>query len=501
MVQLWVVAAPSIAAPVRAIADSWAATHPSAGGRCVTVAVDIINSASEFSRLASSASGDSTIWIPDSTLWAARLPAGTVHVDPPIATSPLVLVAPPNRTVPAASWSDLLTGKLPATIPDPAVSTDGLLGLLGLRAAVGSGPTANAQLVGVMIALSHAKLPSASVGFAALASAPASAPIFAASEQEVISANRARHTVFARAIYPQGGTPSLDFPFVRLVGPDADPAVTAATAAFETQLRTAAAQARLADAGLRDPAGHAVAGPADGVQPADLPPSAEPTATQAVETLRMWGAASQDSRLLAVIDVSGSMGDITPNGQTKIQIVAAAAATGIGFFPSTSELGLWVFSTNQTPTTDWAQLVSLGPLGAKVGNVTRRAALLAADQTMPDRVHGNTALYDTALAAFQEVHNTFDPTKVNSVVLMTDGRNVNPGGLTLDQLISTLRAQSDPARPVPIITIGIGSDVDVAALQAISAVTGGKTYIVRNPADIRGVFLDAILQRECRPNC
>lgn len=98
-------------------------------------------------------------------------------------------------------------------------------------------------------------------------------------------------------------------------------------------------------------------------------------------------------------------------------------------------------------------------------------------------------------------YNTYDPSKVNTVVLFTDGRNVNAGGLTLDQLLAALRARVDPARPVPIITIGAGNDIDVAALQAISAVTGGKTYVVNNPSDIRAVFLDAILQRECRPNC
>ena len=169
--------------------------------------------------------------------------------------------------------------------------------------------------------------------------------------------------------------------------------------------------------------------------------------------------------------------------------------------PQTSDLGLWVFSTNQTPTTDWAQLVPLGPLTAKLGTTTRRQLLLAAAPTMPSRVRGDTALYSTALAAFEDVRNTYDPSKVNTVVLMTDGRNVDPGGITLDQLVATLRSEVDPARPTPIITIGIGGDVDVAALQAMSAVTGGKTYLVKDPTDIRDVFLDAVIQRQCRPNC
>jgi hypothetical protein len=353
-----------------------------------------------------------------------------------------------------------------------------------------------------MIGISHAALPNAAAGFAKLAATPRSTPLFAASEQEVINANTTRHAVFAAAVYPVDGTLSLDYPVVRLSRAGEDAALASAVAGFERQLNTATARAQFSAAGLRDAAGVLTGvGAAQGVRADKVTQLPKPTITQAQDTLRMWSAASEDSRLLAVIDVSGSMSDPAGNGQTKIQLVVAAAETAVGFFPQTSDLGLWVFSTNQTSTTDWAQLVPLGRLTTMVGTVSRRQALLAAAAQMPGRVKGNTALYETTLAAFENVRNTYDPSKVNTLVLMTDGQNVNPGGITLDQLVSTLRSRVDPSRPVPIITIGIGTDVDAAALQAISAVTGGKTYLVKNPTDIRSVFLDAIIQRQCRPNC
>ena len=90
---------------------------------------------------------------------------------------------------------------------------------------------------------------------------------------------------------------------------------------------------------------------------------------------------------------------------------------------------------------------------------------------------------------------------VNAVVLITDGWNDDPVGPHLAPLLARLRSLSDPARPVPIITVAIGDRADVPHLRQISAVTGGKTYVVRNPADIRDVFLDAMIQRECRPMC
>ena len=501
-----VAAAPSIAGAVTAVADQWTATHPSVHGNCVSVTVKKVDSATEAASVASGAPADIQIWIPDSQLWPARVPAAAGHAGAAIASTPLVLVASPARaaTLPGATtgWGSIGTGKLPALVADPTVSTDGVLGLLALRAVLGSGSTANAQLVGVMIALSHAKLPSAAAGFARLGAQPVTAPPFVASEQEVIIANRTHHSTYAAAIYPSDGTLSLDYPVVQLAqgGHDAD--LGAAATAFEAQLRTAAARSQFAAAGFRDASGDPIPGVVSGAMgSARLHLLPEPTRGQADQALRAWSAASEDSRLLAVIDVSGSMSDTTANGQTKIQLVVSAALAASSFFPPGSDLGLWAFSTQQTATTDWAQLVPLGPIDARLGAVTRRQALLAGANSLPGRVHGNTALYNTTLAAFEDVRTTYDAAKVNSVVIMTDGRDVNPGGISLAQLLAALRAQVNPARPIPIITIGVGKDVDADALRAMSALTGGKTYLVTDPTQIRGVFLDAILQRQCRPAC
>jgi Ca-activated chloride channel homolog len=505
-VGLHVAAAPSIAPAITTVADQWTATRTSLHGKCVSVTVKSVDSATEAANLTSGPATDLQVWIPDSRLWAARVPTAAEHLGAPIATTPLVLVASPARaaTLPAATtgWGAIVAGKLPALVPDPTVSADGALGVLALRSVAGNGSKANGQLVGVMIALSHAKLPSAAAGFARLAAQPVTAPIFLASEQEVVSANRTHHSAYAAPIYPREGTLSLDYPVVRLARAGRDSDLTAAATAFEAQLRSAAAQSRFAAAGLRDASGHPIPGVAAGaVGSVNLRSLPAPTPAQADQTLRMWNAASEDSRLLAVIDVSGSMNDVTANGQTKIQLVVSAALAASGFFPPGSDLGLWAFSTHQTATTDWAELVPLGPIDAKLGTVTRRQALLVAANSLPSRVRGNTAFYDTTLAAFEDVRNTYDPSKVNSVVIMTDGRDVNPGGISLNQLLAALRAQLDPARPIPIITIGVGKDVDAPALRAISALTGGKAYIVTDPTQIRGVFLDAILQRECRPTC
>jgi secreted protein with Ig-like and vWFA domain len=161
---------------------------------------------------------------------------------------------------------------------------------------------------------------------------------------------------------------------------------------------------------------------------------------------------------------------------------------------------MWVFSTQQTATTDYRQLVPIGEMDNQVGGKSQRQALIDAANSLPSQVHGNTGLYDTLLASVRDVRKNYDPSKVNTVIFMTDGQNDNASSLTLDKLISTLKAENSPL-PIPVFTIAIGPDADAAGLHKISQATGGKGYVVKDPTTIRSVFLDAVVQRQCGPNC
>lgn len=510
-------AAPSIAEPVQTIANRWLATDPNADGRCVDVTVTPLPSSNVEQILAAGGNGgeNASMWIPDSSTWATRLTddltaAGRpsqVEVHAPIAVSPLVFVSSPSvvsKFISKPDWKNALAGAFPLTIPDPVSNTDGLLSLQIMNSLVGSasqGP--NPQLANLMLRLSHATLPDANAGFAQLAADPAHASVFTAPEQSVIQANRAKQSLFAAAIYPDEGTLSLDYPVVRLVRSGDDPALTAALDDFEQQLRAPAARSYLADAGFRDPSGASVpgVGAAEGVVAAPIRQLNKPAPSQGVDTLRLWDAITEDVNSLMVIDTSGSMADPGGNGKSKIQLASAAASAAVSFYPDTSNLGMWVFSTDQTPTSDSRELVSIGEMDDHIGDQTRRQALVAAANSLPSLVHGDTALYDTTLAAVNAVRHNYDPSKVNTVVLMTDGQNVNPGGLTLDQLLARLQTPQAKLLPVPVFTIGLGPDADIGALTQISKATGGKTYAVKDPTNLRGVFLDAVVQRECGGSC
>jgi Ca-activated chloride channel family protein len=511
-VDLDVLVTPALAGPVSEVAKGWA--QPSVAGACVRVTIASADNAAAERDLVSGASGTQTLWIPDSSEWVRRLttdlasvatPAIGVQVDPSLASSPVGVVAVPSRAAALASLgqADIARaashGALPMIVPDPVRNAEGLLSLLAMRSLF-AGPTAAApqDFVGLVVRLAHTALSSPASGFAELADNNATP--FTASEQDVIQQNKSAHQLAAGIVYPGGGAVSLDFPVVRLSRIGDDPALASASDAFQQVLRSISGQGVLAAAGFRDPAGDPILGATD-IGSVRLRGIAQPTPQQSADMLRLWSAASADSHTLAVVDVSGSMGDAAGNGHTKIQVAASAAATAINYFPDTSSFGLWAFSSEQTADTPWSQLAPLAPLGAKANGVRHRQALAAAAATLPSLVGGSTALYDTTLAAYQDVRNSYDSAKFNSVVLLTDGMNDYPAGISLDTLLIRLRSLLDAAHPVPIITIGVGDQADIPTLKQISAVTGGKTYVVRNPADVRGVFVDAMLQRECRPNC
>jgi hypothetical protein len=63
-------------------------------------------------------------------------------------------------------------------------------------------------------------------------------------------------------------------------------------------------------------------------------------------------------------------------------------------------------------------------------------------------------------------------------------------------LVAGLRKLRDPKRPVRMVIIGIGNEVDRAELQAIAAATSsGGVFIAEDPAKISEIFLEAIATR------
>ncbi|MBP2475212.1 hypothetical protein JOF53_004084 [Crossiella equi] len=516
---LYVTTAPALEPVVKAAADEYHQGKPAAQGKCVKVEVRPQNSAEAATELTGPVIPGqrlTALWLPDSSLWAQRgkqqaassatpNASATLEIGQPVASSPLVVVAgggTAEKFGGAVSWRKIVEGGVPSVIGDPASTTEGLATLMLIRSLLGNPDgTPRPELVAALLRVGRNTLPLVRDAYDSLAQSAPDAPAFSATEQSVVAHNRRAIGTKASAFYPEEGTISFDYPLTRVIHREEAPGTAEAADGFGRFLRGEGTLKRLRDAGFRDPGGRADQAWADsGVSPNPPALLPLPSPEQAAEVLRTYSAVTLDARMLAVIDVSGSMGARAGNGQTRIELARDAAGTALGLLPDTTEIGLWAFSTDHAPGRHWTEMVSLGPLAEPLGPGSRRDALKVAAVQLPKAVRGNTALYDTLLAAVRTVRQDFDNKRVNSVVIITDGANDNRG-LDLNNLIKTLTAETDPARPVPVIAIGLGPEADLNALEQVAKVTGGKAYAAREATDIRGVLMDALIQRRCRPKC
>jgi hypothetical protein len=515
--QLVVVADTSIAPALADVAKDFDASSEA----CVETVIKPQDSADSAAILASGGL-DADAWVPESSVWIDRTTATAaslgqnppeVEVGASIAATPVVFAAPATKAAEIASepvtWARLLSGTLPTILPDPEASAASLAGLLALRGH--SSPDDPRQFAGAMIELGKTIPASTSAAFGSLAASQQPAVVLT-SEVQVAAYNLDEPTETLVAAYPADGTVLLDYPFVRLpvrAGGGNDegeasgvevsdaegaPGRAELVEAFETEVRGAAD--RLAADGFRSP---------DGTGTLDIPglaaegPAAATQLDTAVqlEILRAWGVLTLRSRMLAVIDVSGSMEEPAENGLRRIDIFQQAAIGAMEKFSGEVELGVWVFSTARNGDLDYEDLAPIAPLA----DLAHKQQIAGIIQSLPARLGGATGLYDTALAAVQRVRESYDPEKVNSVLLITDGKNEDENGIDLETLLAELAKIDDPTKPVAVIMIGFGPDTDLAAMQRIAQATKGAAYSASKPEDLGTVLVDALSQRTCRPNC
>jgi len=504
---LTVVAAPEIASPV-AVAARELESRAKATGSCQLVTVTARTAAEEAARLGRADSVRPDVWIPDSSIWVDRTAAknGTLPREGhPVALSPVVL-AVSVRVAEQLGWpgrrpdfglllASTETRPVRLGLPDPEQSAASIGAVLGMQAAVKSDPHGPATLAAALRAAMKG-LPVDSQPLLGRLSGDTSLAV-PVSEQAVWAHNAQGGRTRVVAVYPGPAGMALDYPFLVLATADRTRSLAARLlAGLQDEAGTNALDAQ----GFRDARGTADAvltvavgaDPSAATETDDVPSAAE--VDKAVRTARVVGLGS---RVLAVLDVSGSMGEQVrgTNGATRMGLTREAAAIGLTLYPDDAEIGLWVFSTNLTPSTDYREVVPIGLLGARREGVSGRERLGTALAGIRHVPGGSTGLYDTALAAVRAVRNGWNSERVNTVVLLTDGKNEDDSSITLSQLVNTLRRENDEERPVPVVSIAYGPDSDANALDAISKATGGRAYLARDPRQIKEVFLDVVGRR------
>jgi Ca-activated chloride channel family protein len=555
-ITLTVAAAPGLATPLTAAADTFRKENIRVDGRCVRVTVTSRATEAVAAGLTAGQAGADAgtrpdVWIPESASWldlvhATAAGAALVPATGPVLASTPVVIAMPAPMASALgspahqlSWRDLYDnedsptfwaerghpewGGFRMALADPASSSAGLNTLVSMvAAAAGRQPsdlTADDLTTGITIKQSVVKIDRRSMrvsdpesllsGLRAADTGRAPLSYLSAvgiQESNVIAYNRGHSggagtasppKVRLTAVYPPGGQTVLEqVPYVVLNAAAADSARATAAARFLDVLRSDTGTRLLADAGFRTPAGVGAGfGPDLGVLAALPAQTDRPTGGPVLAAARAnFRNVHESSTTLFVLDSSDAMRQIVPNsyGKTAMNLELAATFGVLSVFPDSSDLGLWQFSTDLDEGRDYQELIPIGPLSEKINGMTRRDYAWTFGDVRPG---GGSGLYNTALAAFEKVTAEYTPGQDNRVIILAGAANTDTGGISLDDLVSRLKAQYDPKRPISLVTIAYGAGADQAALRRISDATHARSYSSPDRNGLFQVLLDVLSGR------
>ncbi len=300
------------------------------------------------------------------------------------------------------------------------------------------------------------------------------------------------------AVYPKEGTLLSDNPLFILDAPWVAPEQKIAARAFQAFLQRAENQKKVLEFGFR-PGNPSVAIGSPIIAGNGVDPNEPKTALDVPEpkvltrALDLWAVQRKKARVLLVIDVSGSMGDEAGggNGETKLDLAKRAAISALDEFNDQDQVGLRIFTTNvDGKGSDFADLVPIAPMGANRESMARTI-----DNLQP--LEG-TPLYTVAQASLELMKQDLDPTRINAIVLLTDGQNSDGNDLDdpeqLQQLITSSRKDSEgkSVASVRIFPIAYGSDADLSVLKRIAEATTATAYDASDPKTIEKVFTNVV---------
>lgn len=265
------------------------------------------------------------------------------------------------------------------------------------------------------------------------------------------------------AIYPAEGTFYSDNPYITLDAPWVTEPQRKGALAFGAYLEknidgeTAARYGfRPSDLEQKPSAPLTAANGVDPAQPKRVLSAPEPRVLDAIK--KAWRADRKPANVLLVLDTSGSMveGGRLENAKKGVQTFLREVA-------SQDRVGLTSFNDRVTP------LAPIARVGTNRDELIGRVGGLIAD--------GGTAIYDATDQATAQVKKLADTSRINAVVLLTDGEDTD-SSTSVDALVRELEAQGDSSRRVRVFTIAYSAGAQGAAesLARIADASGGKSY-------------------------
>ncbi|MCA2225580.1 substrate-binding and VWA domain-containing protein [Nonomuraea aurantiaca] len=496
----------------------------SIGGRCVLVQVTEQPPATVLRTLIGDRAGvlreRPDGWIADSSAWirlarkqgASALPTG----ESVVATSPLVfatrsslaqrfsvgktemnwrMVFPSTvrgRLMPNANEPDIVR------VPDPSLAGAGIATVAAARDVVGNGPEADKALTAFVRWAQAGSAPDYRSMLAAVDDHRFwQRPVVIVPEQSVWTHNQQPSADPVVALNPREGTINLDYPYVVTA---TDPTAAEASTLFADWLRGPEAQDLVRRAGFHS--GDGTQGP---ISPGPEIPTVAPKTRPSVspedidDALQAWSRLAPPTNILVLADTSKHMAEKLKN-TTRLGVSLAAAKIGLRLFPDTTHMGMWEFADGLGQAKGYQQRVSLGPINRpESGQLVRRSVLDQLTSTIAAHPDRDSSLYDAILGGFHEVAGKYREEMNNTLLVITAGKD-DGRGIKLPQLISKLREEWDPNKPIQIVIIAFGN-ADRASLSDITSVTNGSLHIAQQPDEIIDVFLAALARRLCHPTC
>ena len=303
------------------------------------------------------------------------------------------------------------------------------------------------------------------------------------------------------AIYPKEGTLFSDNPFFVLDAPWVTEQQKAAARVFESFVQLPENQQQVLNFNFRPgntqvPVGDPIVS-SNGVDPNQPQTLLEvPQARVLTELLEKWESQRKKARVTLVLDVSGSMGDPADpknsDAGTKLDLAKDAIRNAVGLFSADDEISFVVFSTGLGPQED-QQVFEIVPNGRVADVGERLRAAVSGLSPIAD-----TPLYAVAKQTYETAVDNFDRTRINAVVLLTDGKN-DDGEPDDDQdqlqaLLDTLRSgnEGQATNAVRVFPIAYGADADSQTLKAIADASNSAVYNAKDATTINQVLTAVI---------
>jgi hypothetical protein len=497
-----VVADPSIADAIGQFAESYNKSAGPIGDRCMVVSVKPANSDAVLNgfigKWPAELGGQPALWIPGSSISAARLAGATaqktVTESHSLATSPVVLAIRPQLAPALASqnW---------AALPGLQTNPNALAGLNlpawgSLRLALPANGNADASFLAGEAVAAASVPPGAPVtqGTGAVRSLlsaqpkladnslteamntllkpgdAATAPVHAVvtTEQQLFQRGQSLPDAKGALAFwlPPGSAAVADYPTVLLSGSWLTREQASAASEFSRFMHKSDQQAKLAKAGFR----------VNGVKPPSSPvtnfpslPAAVSVGDDAMRATLAEAMASPSSGQATTIMLDQSMPG-QEGGKTRLANVIGVLQDKIKALPGSAVVGLWTFDGHEGRSE-----VASGPLSDPVNPSSGqpRSAALAAALDKQYSSGGGAVSFTTLRMLYQDMQANYHAGQNNSILLITAGPHTDQ---TLDGpgLQDFIRKSADPAKPIAVNVIDFGADPDRATWEAVAQLSGGS---------------------------